>query len=218
MLAFAFSQEKNDVVYFKNGSIIRGLITEQIPNEQIKITTKDGNIFVFQFFEIEKITKETQEIAFNDYGGKYSYGIAMGGGGIVGVPVRYYFNSKVALEAGAFYRLSINLDTETATSGIMLAGGPILYFDQSHNLFKERIISNGITFKAGYSFSEYKESMLALAWARESFKKRNKKNSFVFELGAGILKYLESNNMHYDNGSDIQPMLYWKVHWSWYGE
>ena len=218
LTTIVFSQENKDVVYLKNGSVVKGLIIEQVPNEHIKIMTNDGNIFVFKYSEIEKITKEAEELNLDEYGGQISYGIAIGGGGIVGVPVRYYLNPKTALEAGAFYRMTIDLDNETSTGGIMIAGGPIIYLDKSYNSFKEKIISNGITLKAGYSFSDYKETMFALAWARESFKKRNKKNSFVFELGAGVLNYLDSGDMYYPNGSKTQPLLYWKVHWSWYGK
>ncbi|MEI2675071.1 MAG: hypothetical protein V9F05_13600 [Chitinophagaceae bacterium] len=47
-----------DVVYLKNGSIIRGLVLETIPNQTVKIQTVDRNIFVFQMSEVEKITKE----------------------------------------------------------------------------------------------------------------------------------------------------------------
>lgn len=47
-----------DVVYLFNGSIIRGIIIEQVPNSTIKIQTKDGSIFVFKYEEIERITKE----------------------------------------------------------------------------------------------------------------------------------------------------------------
>src|SRR6187455_310216 len=47
-----------DVVYLKNGSIIHGMIIEQIPNESIKIKTADRNVFVFRMDEIQKITKE----------------------------------------------------------------------------------------------------------------------------------------------------------------
>lgn len=47
-----------DVVYLKNGSIIHGIIIEQIPNESIKIQTKDKNVFVFKMDEVMKITKE----------------------------------------------------------------------------------------------------------------------------------------------------------------
>ncbi|MDP2693095.1 MAG: hypothetical protein Q8O88_05660 [bacterium] len=55
-----------DVVYLKNGSIIRGVIIEQVPNESIKIETSDRSIFVYQMDEIEKITKEEKAIAKTD--------------------------------------------------------------------------------------------------------------------------------------------------------
>ena len=61
ILAFNLSFGQNnmeDVVYLKNGSIIRGTIIEQIPNQSIKIQTKDRSVFVFKFDEIEKFTKE----------------------------------------------------------------------------------------------------------------------------------------------------------------
>jgi hypothetical protein len=47
-----------DVVYLKNGSIVRGLIIEQVPNESVKIQTYDNNIFVFKMEEIMKMAKE----------------------------------------------------------------------------------------------------------------------------------------------------------------
>jgi hypothetical protein len=47
-----------DVVYLKNGSIIRGVIIEQVPNASIKIETKDRNVFFYKIDEIEKLTKE----------------------------------------------------------------------------------------------------------------------------------------------------------------
>lgn len=56
-IAFAQSNYQ-DVVYLKNGSIIRGIIIEQVPNKSIKIETADKNIFVYQIEEVEKITKE----------------------------------------------------------------------------------------------------------------------------------------------------------------
>lgn len=50
--------ESIDVVYLKNGSVIKGTIIEQIPNVSIKIKTKDGNVFVYKMEEIEKTTRE----------------------------------------------------------------------------------------------------------------------------------------------------------------
>jgi hypothetical protein len=48
-----------DIVYLKNGSVIHGMIIETIPNVSIKIQTSDGNIFVYNFSDIEKYGKET---------------------------------------------------------------------------------------------------------------------------------------------------------------
>jgi hypothetical protein len=55
------SQQYEEVVYLKNGSIIHGLIIEQVPNVSVKIKTRDGNVFVYKMDEIEKITKEIPE-------------------------------------------------------------------------------------------------------------------------------------------------------------
>ncbi len=47
-----------DVVYLKNGSIIKGVVVEQIIGQSIKIETKDGSLFVFKTEEVAKITRE----------------------------------------------------------------------------------------------------------------------------------------------------------------
>jgi hypothetical protein len=51
-------QSSQDVLYLKNGSIIRGTIIEQVPNKSLKIQTADGSVFVYSIEEVEKITKE----------------------------------------------------------------------------------------------------------------------------------------------------------------
>lgn len=48
--------QAEDVVYLKNGSIIHGTITEEVPGKSLKIETKDGNVFVYKVKEVEKIT------------------------------------------------------------------------------------------------------------------------------------------------------------------
>jgi len=48
-----------DVVYLKNGSVIKGIIIEQIPNETVRIKTLDGSSeMVCKMDDIQKITKE----------------------------------------------------------------------------------------------------------------------------------------------------------------
>jgi hypothetical protein len=47
-----------DVIYLKNGNVIRGIVTERIPGESVTIETREGSVFTFKFEEIEKITRE----------------------------------------------------------------------------------------------------------------------------------------------------------------
>ena len=52
------AQNFKDVLYLKNGSIVKGVITENQPNVLIKIKTSDDNLFVYKYSEIDKILKE----------------------------------------------------------------------------------------------------------------------------------------------------------------
>ena len=47
-----------DVIYLKNGGIIRGAIKTILPDSSIKIETIGRNIFVFKAAEIDKLIKE----------------------------------------------------------------------------------------------------------------------------------------------------------------
>ena len=59
LLSFkTYSQTTNDIVYLKNGSVIKGIVIEQILGVSLKIRTSDGNIFTYKMEEVEKITKE----------------------------------------------------------------------------------------------------------------------------------------------------------------
>ena len=78
-----------DVVHLKNGSIIKGIVTEIIPSETAKIETADGSVFVYQFDEIQSITKEEKVEVTTEPIGKVtttpkSAGIAVGSGCGVG--------------------------------------------------------------------------------------------------------------------------------------
>ncbi len=54
----SWAEDYIDVVYLKNGSVIKGIIIEQIPGQTIKIKTSDGSIYVTQVQDITKIAKE----------------------------------------------------------------------------------------------------------------------------------------------------------------
>lgn len=70
---FAQGRYTEDVVYLKNGSVIRGFIVEEVPGVSLKIQTADRNVFVFQMSEIEKIVFEpvaSRRMARKDFDGK----------------------------------------------------------------------------------------------------------------------------------------------------
>lgn len=54
----AKAQNYQEVVYLKNGSIIKGLIVEQIPNVSLTVQTTDGSTIICDMADVQKITKE----------------------------------------------------------------------------------------------------------------------------------------------------------------
>lgn len=65
------NEDTEDVIYLKNGNIIRGTLVGQIPNESYRIKTSDGSIFIYEVEEILEITKEVIENANRVPGFKY---------------------------------------------------------------------------------------------------------------------------------------------------
>ncbi|RPI19118.1 MAG: hypothetical protein EHM58_02795 [Ignavibacteriae bacterium] len=69
-----YSQQYEDVVYLKDGSIIHGTIIEQVPNVSVKIKTKDGNVFAYKYEDIQKFTKEEVKGSLYSYEENTKYG------------------------------------------------------------------------------------------------------------------------------------------------
>lgn len=58
LLAFSQKTIQQDVVYLKNGNIIKGKIIEEKDNEYLKIEILGGTMFIFQTAEVEKIVRD----------------------------------------------------------------------------------------------------------------------------------------------------------------
>ena len=54
----SFAQDYQETVYLTDGSIIKGFILEQVPDDYLKIETASGKIYIIDMYEVEKITKE----------------------------------------------------------------------------------------------------------------------------------------------------------------
>lgn len=57
-VTLSFAQTLQDVVYLKNGSIVRGTITQMVPGEKVTISTADGSVFVYSMDDVSEMTKE----------------------------------------------------------------------------------------------------------------------------------------------------------------
>lgn len=155
-----------------------------------------------------------QDVNTHEYGGRTTFGIAIGGGGLVGLPMRIYMAEKVALEIAVFYRPVIIIGgSANDPGGPMFTGGFDFYCTKRYIPSLNRVSMNGIFIKGGHGFSELiTSSMLGFGWAYERFNTKNKANSFSFELGPGVLfNDVKGSDISIE---DVQPVLYWKIHWS----
>lgn len=102
--------QKEDVIYLKDGGILRGEIIEIENNKTIKIETAGRNIFVVQMSEVERITEE--EVPVNRYYKVSGYIITSGFELFAGADETtpyfytmngYQFNPRIAAGVGVGY-------------------------------------------------------------------------------------------------------------------
>lgn len=183
--AVSFAQQNNlqDVVYLNNGSIIRGVIIEQIPNKSLKIQTSDGSVFAFSIDEVSKMTKEeslqkkynsNKTRLFTAIEGGYSIGIGDWGtdrlymncisgyqfnpyfilGG--GVGFRYYEESEISIPIITYFRANLS-------NGKMI---PFFALSIGYNISLSEYSANGLVFEpsCGVSFAINNKNAITVGW------------------------------------------------------
>lgn len=153
------AQNYIETVHLKNGSIIHGVIVEQVPNESLKIKTQDGSLFVFQMNEISKITKDVlTNSAFKTSGIQTGYrgfvdlGYSFGVGDYnvdrleFSTSHGYQFSPNFYLGVGA----GLNYFHDGEVASVPLFANPRVDFSTGQ-------ISPFIDLKVGYTVSEYVE-------------------------------------------------------------
>lgn len=161
---------------------------------------------------------KTEAVNFEDYGGKFSIGIALGGGGVIGIPFRYYTNRKLSIELGTYFRPCL-VNVSGNVHGLMLAGGVNIFLNEFYVSHKKKIKLDGLSIKCGHSFTALDETFFSFGWARERFVKDRTKESFILELGMGLLHTYEIKSSYFfgtyvSNSRIISPIIYFKFHWS----
>lgn len=153
-----------DVIYLRNGSIIRGVIVEQVPNKSIKIETADKSLFIYQIDEIERITKENLIKNSNEPRQKkgfigHSFGAAVpardftAGRTKAGVQLGlinlgYLFSKNVGISAKLFGASNSTGDTGMMSYGAFLIG-PLLSIQPSEK------VQTDLRPMIGYSYTNF---------------------------------------------------------------
>ena len=159
----AFGQSNyQDVVYLKNGSIIRGVIIEQIPNKSIKIETADRNIFVYQMDEIEKLTKELRQgkggSVHNNLGLKSGYKGIIESGYQVGVGSygrdRFKLNIINGYQINPYFSLGFGTGLRYYYERLGPAKAAIPIFGDFRVNFMNRRFSPYLSLGVGYSLTQ----------------------------------------------------------------
>lgn len=187
-------ENKEDVIYFKNGSILRGEIIEQNGNQSLKIKTVGRNVLVVRLEEVKEIRRE--EIPGRQYFKEKGYVNLTGmnilpGGSTSTVSFQmvngYQFNSRLSAGIGI---------------GFVLYNDPLnlmpLFFDVKYK-FLEANTTPFVFFKSGYSFSILSDESMEVESHRGGFM-MNPGVGLQFDTGGGFGIYF-SAGYNLDNSS-----------------
>lgn len=160
---FASAQDNwEDIIYLKNGSVIRGTITAQEPGKSVTVTTTDGQVFTFSMDKVEKMSKERksadkakgsnspgkkveEEEGYKPY--KYHHiiraGLSFAPGFMlkqdlvnfyVSGDLEYYISPRISIISTSYYFLNTNMSKSTEDS-ILSVGGIGTILKMNHKNF-----------------------------------------------------------------------------------
>ncbi|MEA3317760.1 MAG: hypothetical protein U9R54_07365 [Bacteroidota bacterium] len=146
---------KNDVVYLKNGSVIKGEIVEIKADEYVKIKSLCDNIWVFKNSEIDKILKEERKAIsdsiktpiFTEYGTYTNFSL----GFLYGI-ANENVNPPLSVLIGGGYNFKNNMSVGLLTGVELLDNAFLPAMVNFRYSFVNTKISHFVFFQSGYSF------------------------------------------------------------------
>ncbi len=212
------------------GKIIENVST----NDYFVIRLDNGDIKQIKRADVAKMKVETKsDINVDDYGSRLSIGAEIGGGGLVGIPVRFFIIKKMAVEVGVHMRPIIMVNSSSDISyhlNVFFSGELSFNFNRKY-ITNKRIRTNGIFVRSGFSTGKrFNEFIAAIGWQYERFKIYKKNQSFSVGVGIGIDRMRDKeaipyyqyggwyghSGMVYPQEIYLKPMLYWKVAWNFH--
>jgi hypothetical protein len=115
------AQSGTDVIYLKNGTVVRGKIVDQVPNVSIKVYTVNRTMVEFRMDEVERMAKEapqTTDLTSTDSGTPTAAGNIIIGGDVT----------------ADYYKESSNIPFSTPYKRTYIAINPVADYFISDNL------------------------------------------------------------------------------------
>ncbi|MBE6291266.1 MAG: hypothetical protein E7091_02465 [Bacteroidales bacterium] len=192
---FAAAQANlQDVVYLKNGSVVRGTIIEQVPGVSLKLQTNDGNIFVYNIEDVEKMTKEQSKTATRQVS-TYAYSNGAGSTNSTAMSERSPFVagllSWIVPGAGQFYNgqskkgwgdLGLHLGSSIIMgigTGLMSSSYSYDYYDGDYYYYDESQYTTGCIFMVVGGVTLFVNGICSIVDAVKSAKNINVEKGFV---------------------------------------
>ena len=174
------AQKSSDVLYLKNGNMLYGKLIE-INNDQYKMQTSDGSIFIYKADEVEKFAKETP---FFDGRKDHGLGFALEVGFLIGSQESNYV---APLSFNFLASVTSNIHNVTSLgSGVEFIGRPYtpLFLEYKY-IFNNRKTSPFVFLRGGglISAGGAEESSSII---NQNTQTKNYKGGFSMALGTGI--------------------------------
>jgi hypothetical protein len=164
---------------------------------------------------------------------KFTIGPVIGGGGILGLNGRGEIGERMSAGISGIYRptyivVSSPFEDEEISGGAVMVPLEFVYWISEELREKKGPKRHGILLCAGQSFGDYPETMAALAWDYERYKKR--KHIFNTSLGVAyfVLTSEGEDNIKEDAADKLDTIpeyidldytetvgLYFKLAWRW---
>lgn len=211
LATISFGQGKfQDVIYLKDGSEIRGMIIEEVPNELVKIKTAFGSVYVYQLDVIEKITKEKYSLPSSNtiLNTGMQVGVGYRSSGVIlreiNIIRSYQTKKDVAFGFGSGLRFG--------DEGVFLP----FYADVTGNFIKGNT-SNFISFNIGYllDVSEGIDAFGLMTRLSSGFKFYNSFGN-AFYMGAGF-EFARSSTDNfspwggYEQNTEVYSAIFWNL-------
>lgn len=154
-----YSQNATETVYLKNGSIIKGIIIEQIPGESLKLMTKDKNVFVYNYDEVEKITKEVPRSysgisTYPHYRGFVDFGYSIGVGSDIDDTGRIDFTTSHGVQVNPYLYVGLGAGVNYYSEAENASYWSFPIFFNPRVNFIEGPVSPFLDMKVGYALGQ----------------------------------------------------------------